>query len=124
MKYIIIAIFCIFCSLILQTASHTNAILQVIRICTLAYGFMTLGYGLMRKHVRKSNAIAYYTGVIIMVIFTIITLDTYLFHTLLCIPGIIRYPLYSLYGFAYIFFVLPGILLAYHEQKENQAFVE
>ena len=43
--------------------------------------------------------------------YTLLALDTYVFHVMQWFPGIIRYPLFSLYGISYLLFALPGIFL-------------
>lgn len=62
----------------------------------------------MRFH-RLSIACAYASAGILMM-YTILTLDTFVFHAMVWYPGILRYSLFSAYGILYSAWILVGIL--------------
>ena len=80
----------------------------MIRCLTLAFGIMLTTRGvLLLLHVKQRSALWLYgDGVLFMSCYTLLALDTYVFHVMQWFPGIIRYPLFSLYGISYLLFAL------------------
>lgn len=105
------ALLCI--SLLLHVLHVSHALLAFVKCVTLAYSIVCLTIAIVsHTHIRrKYNAWLYGLGVLILCSYTLLAADTYLFHVITWFPGIIRYPLFSLYGIAYLIFVIPGILL-------------
>lgn len=91
---------------------------MILKYLSMAYGSVLLTSGLLgsRTH-RHTCSFLYYVGVLILLFFTIMTLDTYLFHGLFWYPGMFRYALFSTYGVLhFVVFVLVGFALVYgHE---------
>lgn len=56
------------------------------------------------------SCICRYLAAIIMIVYTILTLDTFVFHAMSWYPGILRYALYSAYGILYSAWILIGIV--------------
>lgn len=100
-------------SVLLFISNSANGIQAMIRCLTLAFGIMLMTRGvLLLLHVKQRSAFWLYgVGVLFMSCYTLLALDTYVFHVMQWFPGIIRYPLFSLYGISYLLFALPGIFL-------------
>ena len=100
-------------SVLLFISNSANGIQAMIRCLTLAFGIMLMTRGvLLLLHVKQRSALWLYgVGVLFMSCYTLLALDTYVFHVMQWFPGIIRYPLFSLYGISYLLFALPGIFL-------------
>ena len=95
-------------SVLLFISNYANGIQAMIRCLTM---LMTRGV-LLLLHVKQRSALWLYgVGVLFMSCYTLLALDTYVFHVMQWFPGIIRYPLFSLYGISYLLFALPGIFL-------------
>ena len=104
---------CIIVSVLLFISGGTNELPAMIRCLSLAFGTFLLTRGvLLCLHVKQRGLIWLYgAGVLIMGCHTLLALDTYVFHVMSWFPGILRYPLFSLYGVSYLLFALPGIFL-------------
>lgn len=113
-KRIGLALLCVFASMGIYWSGTLSRSLLVIQYLLLAYGCCLASYGVLIQRIHHHCPLLYYSGVILMLVFTFLTLDTFLFHSLGWFPGILRYPLYSLYGIPYLVFCLPGWLLCYH----------
>ena len=85
-------------------------VLLIIKYLTLVFAFAYLGYACFQTRIKKETTILYWLGVIILLEYTILTMDTFLFHAIKFVPGIIRYPL------PYIVFMLPGFLLCFQKK--------
>lgn len=92
-----------------------STFLNLLRCLLLVYGISFLSYQFFIQRINYQQPICYYIGLIILLLYTILAIDTYVFHTLTWFPGILRYPMFSLYGVAYIIFVIPGFLLCFKE---------
>ena len=112
-KYMIAGMVSILISVILATFSEYNQMLSFLKCLTLAFGITILSYGFLQPHMKYKSTILYGIGVMLFVLYVIIAFDTYIVHTLPIIPGIIRYPIFSLYGVGYLVFCLIGILLSF-----------
>lgn len=86
------------------------------KYCGLAYVIM-LGASLLMNYlsipkfqVRMLKTCSIWCSLLIMIVFTILVIDTFWFHALTWFPGLIRYPIIDAYGVCYSVFVVPGIL--------------
>ena len=111
--YLTAGLLLIVISLLLYMLHAVDGSIAMLKCLTRAYGVMLLSRGCMELlHVRKRNyAWLYGTSVLLMGCYTLLAADTYLFHVLHWFPGIIRYPIFSLYGISYLLFILPGVML-------------
>lgn len=115
-KAFFISSICFIISISLSIMHVMKPVLLIIKYLTLVFAFAYLGYACFQTRIKKETAILYWLGVIILLGYTILTMDTFLFHAIKFVPGIIRYPLYSLYGLPYIVFMLPGFLLCFQKK--------
>lgn len=108
-------------SVLLFISGATNGILAMLRCLTLAFAILLLTMGILACfHIKKRNlAWLYGVGVLVMGCYTLIAADTYVFHVMTWFPGLIRYPLFSLYGIGYLLFAVPGIFLYVGSSDEN-----
>lgn len=106
-------------SIILQAMHVMQPVLLVIKYCTLCIGISMTSYAFIRPHIKRSYMILALVGYVFILFFIILTLDTFLFHAITWFPGILRYPIYSLYGIPYLIFILPGWLICYHDERGN-----
>ena len=83
-------------------------------IC-IAYGITLIVYGIAHSYIHKRNQFVAGLGILILIIFTILLVDTYWIHALDWFPGIVRYALFSAYIPGYLLFILPGICLCYKD---------
>lgn len=102
-------------SLICYVLHTTTPFIQIIKYISMAYGVAFLTYSLLFLHKKKHTfSILFYMAIAILCVFTILTIDTYWLHALSWFPGIIRYPIFSTYGWIHvIFFMLIGLCLYY-----------
>lgn len=84
-----------------------------IKLITLAYGICMASYALLAPHWHYHNDKIAMFAIAFLALFTIVIIDTLLIHALYWFPGIIKYPLISLYGAPYLVFILPGWLLCF-----------
>ena len=90
--------------------------LLIIKYTTLTAAFVIFAYAIFHTHIKKEIAWLYWTGVLILTMYGILTIDTFYVHAIKGLFGIIRYPMYSLYGLPYIIFMIPGILLCFKKK--------
>ena len=88
---------------------------SVIKYGCMAYGITLLTYALCSKRITYVNTTLTMMGVILLTCYTIVLVDTFFFHTLPWLSGMIRYPIFSAYVPAYVLFIIPGICLSFHE---------
>lgn len=117
-KAFVLSIICFIITLSLSWMDVMQPAMLIIKYCTLVFAFVSLGYACCHTHIKKENTVLYWLGVLLILGYGILTLDTFMFHALHFVPGIIRYPLYSLYGLAYIVFIIPGILLCFQKKTD------
>lgn len=91
---------------------------DMVRCLMLAYGCTFVGFLLGRRYHKHAIAPVYYFGVLVLLCYTIVCIDTYLVHSLSWFPGIIRYPLFSTYGVWYLLFCIVGVCLSFYKQAE------
>lgn len=106
-------------SFLLSYGNTTLPLYHLIKCLLAAYGITLLTYSCCRRHIHKAWTPLYCLGVILLSVYTVLALDTYVFHTLTWFPGIIRYALFSTYGLWYIVFVIPGVLLCFHDNHRS-----
>lgn len=112
-------IVCILLSVILSNLAGTIPFLNLMKCLLLAYGISIIGYAVTTYKLNASNIVLYALGVIILCVYTILAMDTYLFHAMSWFPGILRYAMFSMYGIWYLVFLVPGCLIAcYQKNKE------
>lgn len=107
----------IFGSLLLSFVDAKYSIVHMIKCIALAYGITYISYTLVHHRHKRSNAVLYSIGVLVLTLYTIITVDTYVFHTLSFFPGILRYALFSSYGWCYFIFVGMGVCLSFKKTE-------
>lgn len=90
--------------------------LLIIKYTTLTAAFVMFAYAIFHTRIKKEIACLYWIGVLILTMYAIITVDTFYIHAIKGLFGIIRYPMYSLYGLPYIIFMIPGILLCFRKK--------
>lgn len=115
-KALVLSIICFTITFALSWLDVMHPVLLIIKYCTLVFAFSSIAYACVSTHIKKENAGIYWLGVVLLLGYGILTLDTFVFHVLHFVPGIIRYPLYSLYGLPYIVFVVPGIFLCFQKK--------
>lgn len=113
-KALWIGVSMILISILISLFAKSNQPLNLCKCLLLAYGVCAIGYALSIRFFHHSQIVLYSIGVVFVCAYTILALDTYLFHALLWFPGILRYAMFSTYGWAYLLFLLPGVLLACH----------
>lgn len=61
---------------------------------------------------HSSNAALFCQGcsLVLMLLYMVLTMDTFIFHAWTWFPGLLRYPIYDAYGFCYLIFTLPAFL--------------
>lgn len=114
-RYAIFACICIIISSLCSICNTTESIIQIIKYISLAYSVILLTYTILSLHKKRHCIHALlYVAVCILCVFIILVLDTYWLHALTWFPGIIRYALFSTYGWMHIvFFACIGILVYY-----------
>ena len=104
----------LFLSFLLSLMEVMWPMLLVCKYLGMAFGITLMTYALISSHIHRTHKGLAWIGYAILMAYTLLTVDTFLFHAISWIPGIIRYPIYSLYGVPYLAFILPGWLLCYH----------
>lgn len=113
-RLFILSICAILLSVILELSQTTQSLLAALKYGLLAYGIVVGSSIFMHSYIKKSNLIIGGCSILLIVLYTILLLDTFLFHTLPWFPGIIRYPLFSAYIPGYVLFVLVGMGTAFY----------
>ncbi|MEG0328915.1 MAG: hypothetical protein RR537_01250 [Longicatena sp.] len=111
---LISGLLCCLISIIIAFFATTNPYLSLLKCCLLAYGIVLLTIGCLTFHHKQHTfEILYYIGLVLLCVYTILALDTYIFHAITWYPGMFRYALFSTYGIFYIVFMIPGFCLYY-----------
>ena len=113
-RLLLIAICTMLLSIVLSISKTLYEPFLCAKYLLLSYGISIVSYTAARSIHKKENRLLYFIGVITMGVYTILTIDTFLIHAITWFPGILRYPLYSLYGIPYLFFLIPGWMISYH----------
>lgn len=116
------AVILIGCSLLIEWSGCTTAILALFKYTGMAYGIVLLGLAALSawKPYCK-HRIGYILAVSILLCYTILALDTFLFHALTWFPGLIRYALFSTYLPFYFLFLLVSLLFKLGETDPTAA---
>lgn len=109
------SILLIIISILLSISGIQQRILVTFKYCSMACGIAMLSYTLLKPYVKRKNHFLVIIGYLMLLCYILLTIDTFLIHAISWFPGILRYPVYSLYGWCYLIFLLPGWLLCYHE---------
>lgn len=93
-----------------------NPMVSILRYLSLAYSMTSFGMLLSHIVLHKRGNIPFASGmlwlaIIILLFYSILTIDTFLFHAWTWYPGILRYALYAAYGICYIIFIPIGFIL-------------
>lgn len=67
---------------------------------------------------KRVKIVLFYIGNLFLVFYTLLTLDTFIFHIWYWYPGILRYAVFDAYGVCYLVFILPGLCLYAGIQKK------
>ena len=110
-----LACICILVALAIDKVVLISSFWSVIKYGCMAYGITLLTYALCSKRITYVNTTLTMMGVILLTCYTIVLVDTFFFHTLPWLSGMIRYPIFSAYVPAYVLFIILGICLSFHE---------
>lgn len=102
--------FMICVSILLAISKTQQGLLLVLKYVGLACGVSLLAHACLRTYVHRSNQVLALLGYAIIICYILLTIDTFVVHAISWFPGMIRYPIYSLYGYCYIVFIIPGWL--------------
>ena len=100
-------------SILISFSGTLSGCFLVIKYCAMACGITLLAHTLIKSYVHHSHQALVILGYLILISYILLTVDTFLFHAITWFPGMIRYPIYSLYGWCYIVFLLPGWLMCF-----------
>ena len=114
-----LGIACIIGSVLLALLHTSQPVLSMLKCLLMAYGITLFTYAVLTCHLHKRVWFLYALGIMILCVYTLLALDTYLFHFLTWFPGILRYALFSTYGLWYLVFMLPGCALAFMGNEQT-----
>lgn len=100
-------------SLILNMLDTTMPCIHMFKCLLLSYGITFLTYSMLSHHIHKHSLLLVIIGVMLLTVYTILAMDTYVFHAITWFPGILRYALFSTYGWWYLLFILSGICFCF-----------
>ncbi len=112
MKQKILSICLILISFLFEWIHSVHPVISFLKYGCMALGIVLLAYNLFSFHKYK-NKFLRFLGMIILVVYMIILIDTYVIHAISWFPGIVRYPMFSIYIPADLLFFIPGILLTF-----------
>lgn len=114
-KLVVLSCCFILLSIGIYMTNTLSSLACVVQFLSLALGITILTYALVNARWTHHSILLYAFGVLILICYMILTIDTFLLHSIDWFWGIIRYPIYSLYGIAYLAFCIPGLCLCYKQ---------
>lgn len=112
----------VFLWLLLCVCAFTTYIIYELPMILLPFKYVSLAYAIFigtililkrcampccSRHMLGKGLKAF--SLVTMLIYTIVIVDTFWFHSLVWFPGLLRYPIIDLYGICDFVFIVPGI---------------
>lgn len=112
-KSCMIVVLCYTLSIVFDVMLPATSHLQFFKYILASFAMTLLAYSFFSKKIKKQNMIIAGIGIIFLVSYVILLLDTFYIHALTWFPGIVRYALFSAYLPISLLFFIPGICLCY-----------
>lgn len=77
------------------------------------------GFSMLNIAPKKAHPMFYMTGIVVMLGYLLLCLDTFVFHAWLSIPGLYRYAVFDFYLLSAPLFLLSGVCIELHKSSTS-----